>query len=68
MYPVVLNRAPIGLAAKLGKLDEILVIGRDSSLDSAMTSKPDKSFKRSEISDKMKKLGARPTGDETYTN
>lgn len=68
MYPVVLNRAPIGLAAKLGKLDEILIRGRDSSLNPTLSTQPDNPVKRREVSNQMKKLRARTAGDKTYTN
>ena len=68
VYPVGNNRATFGLAAKLGKLDEILVIEGDSSLDPALTTKPDSPFKRSEISNEVEKLRARTTGDKTYTD
>ena len=68
MYPVSYDRAPFGLTAKLGKLDEILVIGGDSSLNPAPTTKPDIPLERCEVSDKVEKLRARTTGDKTYTD
>ena len=68
VYPVSYDRAPFGLTAKLGKLDEILVIGGDSSLNPTLTTKPDIPLERCEVSDEVEKLRARTTGDETYTD
>ena len=54
--------------AKLGKLDKILVIGGDSSLDPAPSTQPVRPVKRRKVLSQVEEFRARTTGAEPYAD
>ena len=54
--------------AKLGKLDEILVLGGDSSLDPEPSTQPEHPVKIRKVLDQVEEFRARTTGAEQYAD